>query len=261
MSQCETVKGKCPTCFLEQDITLWNSINTSLNSELKPMLLSQDILRVKCSGCGAILMLGYPLLYHDMEKQLMISFEPGPQEEMPAPPPFMGDYQLRMVHTPNHLVEKILLFDDGLDDRAIELVKLRVCHELISAYGDTLEKLGAIPLDASGLLFVGKNSAKSDDVEADTLLFLLLLQQHSEIPIFVQVDFAEYQAASDRLSKIPQASVESGKWYAFDFDWARSTLHTECAPLKIELLVAPHLLMAFPVASSLWQKHVELLSR
>ncbi len=263
MSKCETIKGKCPICLLEQDVTLWNSVNTSLNPELKPKVLSQDILRLKCSGCKGILMLGYPLLYHDMGRQLMISFAPAPQERMPSPPPFMGDYQLRVVRSPNHLVEKILLFDAGLDDRAIEIIKLGVCRELISGYGDTLEKLKAVPLNASGLLFVGKTSvsATSDDKPADKLLFLLLLQQQPEMPIFVQVDFALHSDASSRLDKMPEARIEQGTWHAFDFDWACRASNTDTTPFKIELIVAPHLFAVLPAAASLWQKHVELFSK
>ena len=257
MSKCETIRGKCPTCFLEQDITIWGSVNTSLNPELKPKVLSQDILRLKCSACNGILMLGYPLLYNDMAKQLMIWLKPGQQDQMPSPPPFMGDYRLRVVRSPNGLVEKILVFDADLDDRVIEVVKLGVCRELISSYGGALEKLHALPFDASGLLFVFRSSTKNDD----KLWFLLLLQEQPQLPCLVAVDFAQYSVALARLGKMPEGGVEPGRWHTLDFEWAHRTVSADDVPLKIEMIVSPDLLMAHPVAASLWQKHVELMSK
>jgi hypothetical protein len=201
----------------------------------------------------AILMLGYPMLYHDMEQRLMISFVAGPQAGMPSMPAFVGDYRMRVVRSLNHLVEKILVFDGALDDRAIEVVKVEVCHALIASYGSVLEKFNALPLNASHLLFVGQ--------AAEKLVFLLLLEEQARMPVFVQVAVASYADAIIRLDKIPEARLESNKWHAVNFEWARRIVKSDGVPLSVELIVAPGLLEALPAAASLWQKHMELVAK
>jgi hypothetical protein len=74
---------------------------------------------------------GHPIHYHDVARKLMIWF---PFEE-PKKPPIAegsmvmklmvnGGYAFRIVNSFNELIEKIRIFDDGRDDRALELLKL-----------------------------------------------------------------------------------------------------------------------------------------
>ncbi len=76
-----------------------------------------------------------------MEKHLMMWLwtEPGEPDLNAVPPAaLMKDYHLRFVATQNELVEKILIFGDGLDDRVIEFLKL-ILHAQASEGNHPLE--------------------------------------------------------------------------------------------------------------------------
>ena len=75
---------------------------------------------------------GYPLLYHDMERKLMLyNLEEGDTPEV-LPDGILGgllgvmreSYSFRQVHSRNELVEKIRIADAGLDDRVVEIFKV-----------------------------------------------------------------------------------------------------------------------------------------
>lgn len=63
---------KCPKCGKEFEITVYESINTSLNPELREKVLDGSIFNFKCPHCGEVHNLPYPFLYHDMKNQTMI---------------------------------------------------------------------------------------------------------------------------------------------------------------------------------------------
>jgi hypothetical protein len=73
----------------------------------------------------------WDVLYHDMERKIMISLVHNGDAGEAQLPDQAGatfeqvthDYQLRIVRSLRQLVEKIFIFDDGLDDRVIEFVK------------------------------------------------------------------------------------------------------------------------------------------
>ena len=117
----------CEKCGHRQQFTLWQSLNATLNPEEKKSLLKGTLLRFTCEKCGHSAGLVYPMLYHDMPKQLMIWLWPAegdPESGELHPTPLMNDYQLRIVPSPNRLMEKILIFDHDPDDRLIEALKV-----------------------------------------------------------------------------------------------------------------------------------------
>ena len=117
----------CGNCGNPQSFVAWESLNVSLDKEQKENLLAGELTKFTCKKCGWSGDVVYPLLYHDMEKQLMIWLFPGQNAPDTGALPFaqlMGDYQFRLVQTKNQLVEKIFIFDANLDDRVIEFYKL-----------------------------------------------------------------------------------------------------------------------------------------
>ena len=117
----------CKGCGGQQQFTSWESLNVTLDPERKRGLVNGDLTRFVCEKCGWSSEVAYPLLYHDMEKHLMIWLIP-PGGDIP-PTGFslarrMKDYNFRRVSTRNELIEKVLIFDAGLDDRIVECFKL-----------------------------------------------------------------------------------------------------------------------------------------
>ena len=72
MSMENVVKVKCPKCGAEGDFVIWRSLNTQLNPDMRAKVLSDEIFQFKCPKCGEESSVVYPMLYHQMEDQIMI---------------------------------------------------------------------------------------------------------------------------------------------------------------------------------------------
>ncbi len=131
---------KCPKCGQMSEVTVWNSITVADSADLKTDLLSGRVNMFRCPSCSHTALMPSPMLYHDAEKRLMISFTPcndavlseqlyenvcetsresGELEKL-------SGYNLRFITDYNELLEKILIFDSGLNDKPIEVIKLMI---------------------------------------------------------------------------------------------------------------------------------------
>jgi len=104
-------------------------LNSSLNPEAREALLDGSLLRFQCKDCGEASELVYPMLYHDMERSVMLWLvlsreETEAKSAFGLNDAFMRHYQFRFVYTWEQLVEKIRILESELDDRLVELVKL-----------------------------------------------------------------------------------------------------------------------------------------
>ena len=131
---------KCPKCGQLSDITVWSSITAKDSPDLKRDLLQGRVNIFRCPSCSQAALMPSPMLYHDEEKKLMISFSPctDPLTEKKLYDEVMKassesgelskleNYNLRFITDFNELLEKILIFDSGLNDKAIEVIKLMI---------------------------------------------------------------------------------------------------------------------------------------
>ena len=131
---------KCPSCGKTEEITVWSSITVKDSPDLKSDLLSGNINMFRCSDCSYKALIQTPLLYHDEEKRLMISFTPCDDSDL-AKRLFSNicetsktsgelekydEYNFRFVTEYNNFLEKILIFDNSLNDKAVEVIKFLV---------------------------------------------------------------------------------------------------------------------------------------
>lgn len=136
MSRSEMVKITCPQCQKESDFRIWSSINTQLDPELKSTVRDQSVFLFECPECGKKNSINYGFLYHQMEDNIIIHYantEENVQEclelctnednEMMKEMLDSG-YLIRIVRSREALLEKLAIFDAGLDDRIIEIIKL-----------------------------------------------------------------------------------------------------------------------------------------
>jgi hypothetical protein len=132
MSKSHLIPYYCPRCGAESEVTAWESINATLDPKLKDDLLNGKLWKFTCDKCEYSEDAPYSLLYHDMRRHFMVWLVPPEADgrirleendiQMPEAEQ-MGGYHLRLVASVNDLIEKILLFDAGLDDRVIEVLK------------------------------------------------------------------------------------------------------------------------------------------
>lgn len=120
----------CPHCQAETDHKVLDHINIDRNPELRAKVQDLSCFRVQCPNCGETALAVHPCLYHDMANQFMVWLWP---EEGQAPraqfDPLAG-YTLRRVDSLNAFREKINVLECGLDDRAVEMMKLLLFAQL-----------------------------------------------------------------------------------------------------------------------------------
>jgi hypothetical protein len=210
MSMPRQVSVTCEQCAKQHPFTAWDSLNVTLDRDAKDQLLKGELTRFKCPACGRSGNVLYPMLYHDMEKHLMIWLWPAAGDPDMSSVPAMGsmnDYQFRIVSTRNHLVEKILLFDSGLDDRMVEFFKL-----LIQARASQ----DSHPLP--GEILFSALQPGPDGVES--LAFEHLSEAGSEA--FAVPRQTYQQLAESFAAKLPSLQSQAGKWLRVDRAFAES---------------------------------------
>lgn len=126
---------KCPNCGKAFEVEAVAAINTERDPELKERLLSGELFIRECPHCGARTLAKFPLLYHDPSEKLMIWLSDGSADtEARMQAAVTGNdfegYTGRIVDTPGALIEKVKIFDAGLDDISLEMAKFVTRKEL-----------------------------------------------------------------------------------------------------------------------------------
>lgn len=128
---------RCPKCGQLKSMTVWQSVRAE-DEDLKNDILKRKLNIFECDICGAQALYPEPLLYTDGEKKLMITFAPCSDKkqrdkmyaqikaasEKSGELDALSGYNLRFVSDYNELMEKILVFDSGLNDKVTEFLKL-----------------------------------------------------------------------------------------------------------------------------------------
>ena len=125
----------CPRCEYWEAFMKYDSVNVTLNPKLRNKVMSGSIFDWTCPECGEKLSVRYNLLYHDMDKAFQVYYAPKSCTEtnemvnkLHAKYPSIRTL-CRTVGTLNELREKILIFENGLNDIAIELIKIVVKYD------------------------------------------------------------------------------------------------------------------------------------
>jgi len=125
----------CSQCGNHQDFVVWDSVNVSVDPNLKKSLMDGDLTTFICSNCGNEAHVEFDCLYHDMDNSLaiwlkhpdadgLVSVDPRALEMFSS---FMENYTRRIVTSFHELLDKIRIYDDGFIDYSIELLKLLIC--------------------------------------------------------------------------------------------------------------------------------------
>ena len=144
MSRSSQENITCPKCGKDSSFTVWHSINTTLDPEMKAAVRDRSTFLFTCPHCDYKAHVDYGFLYHQMEDQIMIhyarseeafsevyDFAAGKYENelLKDFPNVQAKYLNRIVRSMNQLLEKLAIFDAGLDDRIIEICKVLILTE------------------------------------------------------------------------------------------------------------------------------------
>jgi len=112
----------CPSCNHEAPFRVWDSVNVTLDPDMKEQFLSGQLFHWICPECGQRCYAPYLVLYHDMDNQIMTWFDPDTPIEV--------------------FREYVLASECGLDYRAISLIQrgYENKHEGHGLYFDHLEE-------------------------------------------------------------------------------------------------------------------------
>lgn len=143
MSVYKKMPFNCPYCGETAETDISDRLDCSENPKAKRLLLSGELFLYKCPKCGKAAALSYPLLYIDNAHRVVIQYANNERNFKPSfevisqmhskrsSEPDGGEWFFRVVSKAESLAEKAALFDRGLDDRVVELVKLMVYVKII----------------------------------------------------------------------------------------------------------------------------------
>lgn len=128
----------CPKCGKEIEVELSEGLEMPYDIEQKDAILKNTFFKVHCDACNLYFPIAYRFTYNDLEQRYFIWLAPKMDEEEQKAINAYNDriqndnvlklaqsgYTYRIVRNDNELREKVLIFDNGLDDRYVETMKL-----------------------------------------------------------------------------------------------------------------------------------------
>jgi endogenous inhibitor of DNA gyrase (YacG/DUF329 family) len=126
-----TAELVCPFCDQKVSKTLYPVIDLVATPARKLGILTDSLFSATCPACGKQFEVEHETLVVDDDARFAILLAPGCLHGgLPCPDDRIGPYALRLTASHDELKEKVLLFDNGLDDRTIELCKLYLSMRL-----------------------------------------------------------------------------------------------------------------------------------
>jgi ribosomal protein S27E len=168
---------KCEKCGNTQKVNIFPCINFTQNPEYYALVKDLSIFRVKCEKCGDTKIIQFDTLlideqhkyflylltdrslYNKFQYQITYFIETVLNKDDKYD---LTKYKTRLVFSPNDLVEKMNLFELGLDDEAIELIKYGIYEKKLvdrSVY-DCLYFDGMNNADLEFIAFSSKTDTK-----------------------------------------------------------------------------------------------------
>ena len=131
----------CPNCGRKGNLTIWDSINTELDPNMKAKVRSGEAFMYTCPRCHQKTIANYAFLYHQMEDHIMIYYvtnkaelkmayealEASPIAGIPKEAMFemaRRGYTKRIVVSHSEFCEKLGMIDQHYDDRILEIMKV-----------------------------------------------------------------------------------------------------------------------------------------
>ena len=206
MSQKHTYSIRCPKCGKEQKIDLYESINVQATPELKTKLMANELNVLTCDDCKLSFRVDKPLLYNDPAHHVMIYLIPMDEQVFDEGEREFADSLQRLtgllpegIDTPDvclvfsrsELVERIFLFDAGLDERIIEYIKYMI-------YTNNLEKLNP---KEKNLLF------DAEDSTDEKLCFVVQDAPSRRLESLLHYDRKTYDALAEMFDEDEQTAT------------------------------------------------------
>ena len=130
MATFSEISCTCARCGGHSPIKVCSSVNTAENPELKEEVRNGRAFVWECPACGTANVANRPFLYTDPELKIILLLTGGLNGEALSSSGEVQGYTTRQVTSVGELIEKIKIFEAGLDDVAIEMCKYVTLQEL-----------------------------------------------------------------------------------------------------------------------------------
>lgn len=222
MSEVKKQMIACPKCGRQIEIDIWDSIDIPYDMEQKEKVLKNTFFKASCDNCKITFPIGYKCLYNDMEQRYLIWMTPKLEEdELDEIADYnerlktdnrlrlaQNGYTYRIVRNDNELREKVLIFDEGLDDRYIETMKL--------VYVPVFKKNAAKDSRIMGLYF---------DKKADGTGYQWVIIFDNRRPMIADINMDIYEDMKEKLKDIVEEKTGEG-FIQIHAPWAMEVMTT-----------------------------------
>jgi hypothetical protein len=210
MSEKESAIVHCIHCGSKHRITAYPVLDKAESPRLARRLINGTFFEHKCNTCGKIYEILYPVLYKDDENAVMICYSTDTNEEVETNIAIQrrrdgmeseaeDPIQIRHVRSCNALREKARLFEVGLDDRIIELLKVQLLNrgKRQQAFSESIHEVLCWAGDDARLYFDFLGDADTISTGIDVGLYHLLYKYYNATinnqhpnPSMVDIDWA-----------------------------------------------------------------------
>lgn len=219
MSITNEALAPCSKCGQQHKVKVYRSINTGENPELKEKVRDGSLFLWECPHCGQVNLARYETLYHDPSAKVMIWLIPEGEvsetqmQAITMHTKAMGGYTLRRVNDMGSLMEKVLVFDSGLDDVVLEMCKYVTKLEM-------LQKSVSAEQKDEFMASVFHFYRSEGEGEERILTFMYALDGQM---LGVNIGWNVYQDCSGILERNPQIKPADG-FARIDADWLNSKI-------------------------------------
>ena len=221
---------KCPKCGKDIEIEIWDKLEMPYDIEQKNKVMQNVFFKAYCKDCKILFPIAYRSSYNDLEQKYLIWLVPRlTQPEWKDIREYnerlkkdnilrlaQGGYRYRIVRSDTELREKILIFEEGLDDRFIETMKL--------VYLPMLKEKVAKDRKIIGFFF--------DKKPNDGYRWVLLLEGAPE-PLVLNVNMDIYEEMKEKLADVADEFTPEGLTQINPI-WARDVMQAYSEKTKAE---------------------------
>ncbi|MFC1669014.1 CpXC domain-containing protein [Spirochaetota bacterium] len=216
MTNSTSLEFKCPDCGNKQEIQYWDSLDVSVDGEMRDKFLKNEINFYNCAKCGLFIPLDLGMVYHDAERKYMIYFENFKsndkiKDKFNSLSDSLKDdemkkivkegYRLRIVLSRFHAQEKIRILDAGLDDMQVEIFKINLRYFMEREKG----------IKALAVMFKGY-----DEINSDTMQFNVY-DENEEAHLFSTSFAKQYSEIKKQYAqKLKESQKADPQWLIVD---------------------------------------------
>lgn len=225
MAETRVQKITCPRCRKEVGIQVWTKIELPYDAPQREQVLHNTFFKVRCRECETVFTIAYKCQYNDMERKYLLwvapSMDEKTQKEIDAYNQELrtdnrlrlaqGGYRYRIVRSDNELREKVIIFDEGLDDRYIETMKL--------VYVPLIKNKVGKEIQISGIFFDKKQTSG----------YQLVVTFTNRAPMCADVNMEIYRDMTGKLRDVVERNTPEGLC-RIDAKWALKVMMHEVEP-------------------------------